>query len=319
MSSTTSSALARPRARSTRPRSSSRRSPAASCRRSARRRSTSTASTSSATRPWSAASSRCAWRSPPWTTRCRSCGLRDRYEAHHRVTITDDALKAAAELSDRYIQDRHLPDKAIDLIDEAASRLRIKSMSAPPRYRELEDEIERVRKEKEASIENQEFEKAASLRDKERKLTQKKRELEEQWRSSENQEEQPQVGEEEIADIVSMWTGIPVFKLTEAESARLVRMEEELHKRVVGQEEAIVAVSKSIRRARAGIKDPKRPTGSFIFLGPSGVGKTELARTLAEFLFGDEDAMIQIDMSEYMEKHSVSRLVGSPPGYIGYD
>jgi ATP-dependent Clp protease ATP-binding subunit ClpC len=246
-------------------------------------------------------------------------GLRDRYEAHHRVTITDEALKAAAELSDRYIQDRHLPDKAIDLIDEAASRLRIKSMSAPPRYRELEDEIERVRKEKEASIENQEFEKAASLRDKERKLTQKKRELEEQWRSSENQEEQPQVGEEEIADIVSMWTGIPVFKLTEAESARLVRMEEELHKRVVGQEEAIVAVAKSIRRARAGIKDPKRPTGSFIFLGPSGVGKTELARTLAEFLFGDEDAMIQIDMSEYMEKHSVSRLVGSPPGYIGYD
>jgi len=246
-------------------------------------------------------------------------GLRDRYEAHHRVTITDEALKAAAELSDRYIQDRHLPDKAIDLIDEAASRLRIKSMSAPPRYRELEDEIERVRKEKEASIENQEFEKAASLRDKERKLTQKKRELEEQWRTSENQEEQPQVGEEEIADIVSMWTGIPVFKLTEAESARLVKMEEELHKRVVGQEEAIVAVSKSIRRARAGIKDPKRPTGSFIFLGPSGVGKTELARTLAEFLFSDEDAMIQVDMSEYMEKHSVSRLVGSPPGYIGYD
>jgi ATP-dependent Clp protease ATP-binding subunit ClpC len=246
-------------------------------------------------------------------------GLRDRYEAHHRVTITDDALAAAAELSDRYIQDRHLPDKAIDLIDEAASRLRIKSMSAPPRYRELEDEIDRVRKEKEASIENQEFEKAASLRDKERKLTQKKRELEEQWRTSENQEEQPQVGEEEIADIVSMWTGIPVFKLTEAESARLVRMEEELHKRVIGQEEAIVAVAKSIRRARAGIKDPKRPTGSFIFLGPSGVGKTELARTLAEFLFGDEDAMIQVDMSEYMEKHSVSRLVGSPPGYIGYD
>ncbi|MBX5473960.1 MAG: ATP-dependent Clp protease ATP-binding subunit [Thermoleophilia bacterium] len=246
-------------------------------------------------------------------------GLRDRYEAHHRVKITDAALQAAAELSDRYIQDRHLPDKAIDLIDEAASRLRIKSMSAPPRYRELEEEIERVRKEKEASIENQEFEKAAALRDKERKLTQKKRELEEQWRNSENLEEQPEVGEEEIADIVSMWTGIPVFKLTEAESQKLIRMEEELHKRVVGQEEAIVAVSKAIRRARAGIKDPKRPTGSFIFLGPSGVGKTELARTLAEFLFGDEDAMIQVDMSEYMEKHSVSRLVGSPPGYIGYD
>jgi ATP-dependent Clp protease ATP-binding subunit ClpC len=192
-------------------------------------------------------------------------------------------------------------------------------MSAPPRYRELEEEIERVRKEKEDSIEAQEFEKAASLRDKERKLTQKKRELEDDWRNSEAGEEQPEVGEEEIADIVSMWTGIPVFKLTEAESARLVRMEEELHKRVIGQEEAIVAVAKSIRRARAGIKDPKRPTGSFIFLGPSGVGKTELARTLAEFLFGDEDAMIQVDMSEYMEKHSVSRLVGSPPGYIGYD
>jgi ATP-dependent Clp protease ATP-binding subunit ClpC len=246
-------------------------------------------------------------------------GLRDRYEAHHRCKISDDALGAAAMLSDRYIQDRHLPDKAIDLIDEAASRMRIKTMSAPPRYRELEDEIENVRKDKEASIEAQEFEKAASLRDKERKLTQKKRELEENWRAEEGSSEQPEIGEEEIADIVSMWTGIPVFKLTEAESARLVRMEDELHKRVIGQEEAIVAVSKSIRRARAGIKDPKRPTGSFIFLGPSGVGKTELARTLAEFLFGDEDAMIQVDMSEYMEKHSVSRLVGSPPGYIGYD
>src|SRR5882672_10758877 len=246
-------------------------------------------------------------------------GLRDRYEAHHRVKITDQALHSAAELADRYIQDRHLPDKAIDLIDEAASRIRIRSMTAPPRYRELEDEIERVRKDKEDSIEAQEFEKAASLRDKERKLTQKKRELEEQWRNSENVEEQPEVGEEEIADIVSMWTGIPVFKLTEAESQRLIRMEDELHKRVIGQEEAIIAVSKSIRRARAGIKDPKRPSGSFIFLGPSGVGKTELARALAEFLFGDEDAMIQVDMSEYMEKHSVSRLVGSPPGYIGYD
>src|SRR5437867_9470473 len=246
-------------------------------------------------------------------------GLRDRYEAHHRCKISDEALHAAASLADRYIQDRHLPDKAIDLIDEAGSRMRIRTMSAPPRYRELEEEIEKVRKDKEDAIENQEFEKAASLRDKERKLSQKKRELEENWRQNEAEAEQPEVGEEEIADIVSMWTGIPVFKLTEAESQKLIQMEGELHKRVIGQDQAIEAVSRSIRRARAGIKDPKRPTGSFIFLGPSGVGKTELARTLAEFLFGDEDAMIQVDMSEYMEKHSVSRLVGSPPGYIGYD
>jgi ATP-dependent Clp protease ATP-binding subunit ClpC len=245
-------------------------------------------------------------------------GLRDRYEAHHRVTITDEALKAAANLADRYISDRFLPDKAIDLIDEAASRMRIKTMTAPPTYRELEDEIETVRKEKEAAIEAQEFEKAANLRDKERRLTNKKRELEEQWRNDDGGV-RAEIGEEEIADIVSMWTGIPVFKLTEAETQKLLRMEEELHKRVIGQEQAINAVSKAIRRARAGIKDPKRPSGSFIFLGPSGVGKTELARTLAEFLFGDEDALIQIDMSEYMEKHSVSRLVGSPPGYIGYD
>ncbi len=245
-------------------------------------------------------------------------GLRDRYEAHHRCKITDDALSAAAVLAERYIQDRHLPDKAIDLIDEAASRMRIKTMSAPPRYRELEEEIERVRKDKESSIEAQEFEKAASLRDKERKLTQKKRELEESWRAEEATD-QPEIGEEEIADIVSMWTGIPVFKLTEAESERLIRMEEELHKRVIGQEEAIVAVAKSIRRARAGIKDRSGRPAPSSSSGPSGVGKTELARTLAEFLFGDEDAMIQVDMSEYMEKHSVSRLVGSPPGYIGYD
>jgi ATP-dependent Clp protease ATP-binding subunit ClpC len=246
-------------------------------------------------------------------------GLRDRYEAHHRIRITDEAMEAAAELSSRYIQDRHLPDKAIDLIDEAASRLRIKTMAAPPAQRELEEEIERVRKEKEAAIEGQDFEAAANLRDEERKLANEKREAEESWSQGEGATEQPSIGEEEIADIVSMWTGIPVFKLTEAESQKLIRMEEELHKRVIGQDVAIAAVSRAIRRARAGIKDPKRPSGSFIFLGPSGVGKTELARTLAEFLFGDEGAMIQVDMSEYMEKHSVSRLVGSPPGYIGYD
>src|SRR3989442_1690726 len=245
-------------------------------------------------------------------------GLRERYEDHHRVAITDDALGAAAELSDRYISDRFLPDKAIDLIDEAASRARIKAMTAPPENRDLEDEIEQTRRDKEAAIEAQEFEKAAGLRDKERRLTNKKRELEDQWQSGEGGE-RPEIGEDEIADIVSMWTGIPVFKLTEAESQKLMRMEDELHKRVIGQNMAIEAVSKAIRRSRAGLKDPKRPTGSFIFLGPSGVGKTELARTLAEFLFGDEDAMVRIDMSEYMEKHSVSRLVGSPPGYIGYD
>jgi ATP-dependent Clp protease ATP-binding subunit ClpC len=245
-------------------------------------------------------------------------GLRERYEQHHRVTIRDDALEAAAELADRYISDRFLPDKAIDLIDEAGSRMRIKSMSTPPVYRDLEEEIETTRREKEAAIEAQEFEKAANLRDTERQLTTRKRQLEDEWAEGENGE-RPEVGEEEIADIVSMWTGIPVFKLTEAETKKLIRMEEELHKRVIGQQVAITAVSKAIRRSRAGIKDPKRPAGSFIFLGPSGVGKTELARTLAEFLFGDEEAMVRIDMSEYMEKHAVSRLVGSPPGYIGYD
>src|SRR6476619_1337250 len=246
-------------------------------------------------------------------------GLRDRYEQHHKIEITDEALEAAAELADRYISDRQLPDKAIDLIDEAASRMRIKSMTSPPVYRELEEEIEETRRAKEAAIEAQEFEKAANLRDTERKLTNRKRELEEQWERGEGDAERPAIGEEEIADIVSMWTGIPVFKLTEAETQKLMRMEEELHKRVIGQGPAVEVISKAIRRSRAGLKDPKRPTGSFVFLGPSGVGKTELARTLAEFLFGDEEAMTRIDMSEYMEKHSVSRLVGSPPGYIGYD
>jgi ATP-dependent Clp protease ATP-binding subunit ClpC len=245
-------------------------------------------------------------------------GLRDRYEQHHKVQITDDALRAAAELADRYISDRFLPDKAIDLIDEAASRMRIKSMTSPPANRELEEQIETTRREKESAIEAQEFEKAAALRDQERKLTNRKRELEEEWEAGESGD-RPAIGEEEIAEIVSMWTGIPVFKLTEAETQKLMRMEDELHKRVIGQHPAIEVISKAIRRSRAGLKDPKRPTGSFIFLGPSGVGKTELARTLAEFLFGDEDAMVRIDMSEYMEKHAVSRLVGSPPGYIGYD
>ncbi|HLI32801.1 MAG TPA: AAA family ATPase [Solirubrobacteraceae bacterium] len=245
-------------------------------------------------------------------------GLRDRYEAHHKVEISDEALEAAAELADRYISDRFLPDKAIDLIDEAASRKRIKSMSMPPPNMELEEEIETTRRQKESAIEAQEFERAAALRDKERKLTNKKRQAEEEWHAGVSKE-RPVIGEEDIADIVSMWTGIPVFKLTEAETQKLMRMEDELHKRVIGQHPAIEVVSKAIRRSRAGLKDPKRPTGSFIFLGPSGVGKTELARTLAEFLFGDEDAMVRIDMSEYMEKHAVSRLVGSPPGYVGYD
>ena len=245
-------------------------------------------------------------------------GLRDRYEQHHKVQITDEALRAAGELASRYISDRFLPDKAIDLIDEAASRMRIKSMTSPPANRELEGEVETTRREKEAAIEAQEFEKAAALRDKERKLTNKKHEFEKEWESGETGE-RPSIGEEEIADIVSMWTGIPVFKLTEAETQKLMRMEDELHKRVIGQHPAVEVISKAIRRSRAGLKDPKRPTGSFIFLGPSGVGKTELARTLAEFLFGDDESMIRIDMCEYMEKHAVSRLVGSPPGYVGYD
>ncbi len=245
-------------------------------------------------------------------------GLRDRYESHHKVQITDEALRAAGELASRYISDRFLPDKAIDLIDEAASRMRIKSMTSPPANRELESEVETTRREKEAAIEAQEFEKAAALRDKERKLTNKKHEFEKEWEAGESGE-RPSIGEEEIADIVSMWTGIPVFKLTEAETQKLMRMEDELHKRVIGQHPAVEVISKAIRRSRAGLKDPKRPTGSFIFLGPSGVGKTELARTLAEFLFGDDESMIRIDMSEYMEKHAVSRLVGSPPGYVGYD
>jgi ATP-dependent Clp protease ATP-binding subunit ClpC len=245
-------------------------------------------------------------------------GLRDRYEAHHRVTITDQAIVAAANLADRYISDRHLPDKAIDLIDEAGSRLRIRRMQAPPDYRELEDEISKVRKDKEQAIEAQQFERAAKLRDQEKELLSRREAKEQEWRS-EGVDLFNEVTEESIAEVLALWTGIPVYKLTEEETAKLLRMEEELHKRIVGQDDAIKAVSKAIRRTRAGLKDPKRPSGSFIFLGPSGVGKTETAKTLAEFLFGDEAALIQLDMSEYMEKHTVSRLVGSPPGYVGYD
>ena len=245
-------------------------------------------------------------------------GLRDRYEAHHRVTITDQGLVAAANLADRYISDRFLPDKAIDLIDEAGSRLRIRRMSAPPDYRELEDKIADVRHAKEEAIEAQDYERAASLRDDEKRLMQERSEKELEWRSADG-EAFAEVNEEEIAEVLSSWTGIPVMSLTEEETAKLLRMEEEMHQRIIGQHDAIAAVSRSIRRTRAGLKDPKRPAGSFIFLGPSGVGKTETAKALAEFLFGDEDALIQLDMSEYMEKHTVSRLMGSPPGYVGYE
>ncbi|MDQ3661701.1 MAG: ATP-dependent Clp protease ATP-binding subunit [Actinomycetota bacterium] len=245
-------------------------------------------------------------------------GLRDRYEAHHRVHITDRALVAAANLADRYISDRFLPDKAIDLIDEAGSRLRIRRMSAPPDYRELEEKIASVRSQKEQAIEEQDFERAARSRDEEKTLMEERSQRETEWRSEEGQA-LAEVDEEEIAEVLSSWTGIPVTSLTEEETAKLLRMEEELHKRIVGQHDAIQAVSRSIRRTRAGLKDPKRPAGSFIFLGPSGVGKTESAKALAEFMFGDESALIQLDMSEYMEKHTVSRLVGSPPGYVGYE
>ncbi len=245
-------------------------------------------------------------------------GLRDRYEAHHRVHITDRGLVAAANLADRYISDRFLPDKAIDLIDEAGSRLRIRRMSAPPDYRELEEKIAEVRSQKEQTIEAQDFERAAAFRDEEKRLMEDRALKESEWRMEEGQA-LAEVDEEEIAEVLSSWTGIPVTSLTEEETAKLLRMEDELHRRIVGQHDAIGAVSRSIRRTRAGLKDPKRPAGSFIFLGPSGVGKTESAKALAEFMFGDESALIQLDMSEYMEKHTVSRLVGSPPGYVGYE
>ena len=245
-------------------------------------------------------------------------GLRDRYEAHHRVTITDDALVASGNLADRYISDRFLPDKAIDLIDEAGSRLRIRRLTAPPDLQKIEEEATEIRKQKESAIDDQDFERAAGLRDTEKKILERKAQREREWKSD-GMDSVLTLDEEDIAEVLSNWTGIPVFKLTEEETAKLLRMEAELHKRVIGQEDAIKAVSKSIRRTRSGLKDPKRPSGSFIFLGPSGVGKTELAKTLAEFLFGDEDALIHLDMSEYMEKHTVSRLIGSPPGYVGYE
>ncbi len=245
-------------------------------------------------------------------------GLRDRYETHHRVSITDGALSAAANMADRYISDRFLPDKAIDLIDEAGSRLRIKRMTAPAELREFDDKIADARKAKESAIDGQDFEGAASLRDKEKTLIAEKVEAEKHWKAT-DLDKVTEVDEELIAQVLSASTGIPVFKLTEEETARLLRMEDELHRRVIGQDQAIKALSQAIRRTRAGLKDPKRPGGSFIFAGPSGVGKTELSRTLASFLFGDETALIQLDMSEYSERHTASRLFGAPPGYVGYD
>ncbi|WP_042353737.1 ATP-dependent protease ATP-binding subunit ClpC [Bacillus rubiinfantis] len=245
-------------------------------------------------------------------------GLRDRYEAHHRVSITDEAIEAAVKLSDRYISDRFLPDKAIDLIDEAGSKVRLRSYTTPPNLKELEVKLEEVRKEKDAAVQSQEFEKAASLRDSEQRLREQLEETKKGWKEKQGKENN-EVTVDDIASVVSSWTGIPVSKLAETETAKLLNLEEILHSRVIGQDEAVIAVAKAVRRARAGLKDPKRPIGSFIFLGPTGVGKTELARALAEAMFGDEDAMIRIDMSEYMEKHSTSRLVGSPPGYVGYE
>jgi ATP-dependent Clp protease ATP-binding subunit ClpC len=245
-------------------------------------------------------------------------GLRDKYEAHHRVTFKDQALEAAAKMSDRYISGRFLPDKAVDLMDEAGSRARLNVLVVPPEIKQLEQKVESLRKEKESYIKGQLFEKAAGLRDQERQARQDLEQLNKEW-SQAKDKMRPEVGEEEIAKIVSQWTGIPIFRLEEKESEKLLKIEEELHKRVIGQEEAIVAIAHAVRRSRAGIKDPRRPIGSFIFLGPTGVGKTLLARALAEYMFGDEDALLQLDMSEYMEKFNVSRLIGAPPGYVGYE
>ena len=245
-------------------------------------------------------------------------GLRDRYEAHHRVSITDGALRSAATLADRYINDRFLPDKAVDLLDEAGARMRIKRLTAPKSVQEVDDKIAEVRRKKEAAIDEQDFEKAAALRDDERTLTEERAEKEKAWRAGEL-DEVAEVDEEQIAEVLANWTGIPVFKLTEEESSRLLDMEGELHKRIIGQDDAVKAVSRAIRRTRAGLKDPNRPSGSFIFAGPSGVGKTELSKALAEFLFGDDDALIQVDMGEFHDKFTASRLFGAPPGYVGYD
>jgi len=245
-------------------------------------------------------------------------GLRDRYEAHHRVSITDAALVAAATLADRYISDRYLPDKAIDLIDEAGARMRIRRMTAPPDLRDFDERIAQVRRDKESAIDAQDFERAAQLRDKEKQLLGQKSQREKEWKAG-DLDVVSEVDDEQIAEVLANWTGIPVYKLTEEETARLLRMEDELHRRIAGQNDAVKAVSQAIRRTRAGLKDPKRPSGSFIFAGPSGVGKTELSRALAEFLFGTEDALIQLDMSEFHDRYTVSRLVGAPPGYVGYD
>lgn len=245
-------------------------------------------------------------------------GLRDRYEAHHRIKISDEALVAAVKMSDRYISDRFLPDKAIDLIDEAGSKVRLRNYTTPPSLKELEAELEKVKNEKDAAVHSQEFEQAASLRDKQTQLEKKLEETKKEWQKTQGSNN-TSVTADDIANVVAQWTGIPIAKIAETESQKLLNLEEILHNRVIGQSDAVSSISKAVRRARAGLKDPKRPIGSFIFLGPTGVGKTELAKALAEAMFGEEDAMIRVDMSEFMEKHSVSRMVGSPPGYVGHD